>query len=164
MTDAKQHHTAHMPASLIFRTAHLADLPAIIALLADDALGREREVLANPPDSRYIAAFEAICADTNQRLVVAELQGQVVGTLQLSFVPGLSHTGSWRGQIESVRIAAALRGIGTGQQMLEWAVAQCRERGCSVVQLTTDKSRTDAHRFYQKLGFEPSHLGFKRKL
>ncbi|MFE1570281.1 GNAT family N-acetyltransferase [Comamonas odontotermitis] len=153
-----------MSASLIFRTAHIADLPAIIALLADDALGREREVLANPPDSRYIAAFEAICADSSQRLVVAELQGQVVGTLQLSFVPGLSHTGSWRGQIESVRIAAALRGIGAGQQMLEWAVAQCRERGCSVVQLTTDKSRTDAHRFYQKLGFEPSHLGFKRKL
>ncbi|WP_429013597.1 N-acetyltransferase family protein [Comamonas sp. 4034] len=153
-----------MPAGLIFRTAHLADLPAIIALLADDALGREREVRANPPDSRYIAAFEAICADSNQRLVVAELQGQVVGTLQLSFVPGLSHTGAWRGQIESVRIAAALRGIGAGQQMLEWAVAQCREQGCSVVQLTTDKSRTDAHRFYQKLGFEPSHLGFKRKL
>ena len=153
-----------MPSNLIFRTACLADLPAIIALLADDALGREREVLADPPDARYIAAFDAICADANQRLVVAELDGQVVGTLQLSFVPGLSHTGSWRGQIESVRIAAALRGIGTGQQMLEWAVAQCRERGCSVVQLTTDKSRTDAHRFYQKLGFEPSHLGFKRKL
>lgn len=164
MTNTQERHTAPMSASLIFRTAHIADLPAIIALLADDALGREREVLADPPDSRYTAAFEAICADPNQRLVVAELQGQVVGTLQLSFVPGLSHTGAWRGQIESVRIAAALRGIGAGQQMLEWAVAQCRERGCSVVQLTTDKSRTDAHRFYQKLGFEPSHLGFKRKL
>ena len=153
-----------MPSNLIFRTACLADLPAIIALLADDALGREREMLADPPDPRYIAAFEAICADANQRLVVAELQGQVVGTLQLSFVPGLSHTGAWRGQIESVRTAAALRGAGAGHQMMEWAVAQCHERGCSVVQLTTDKSRADAHRFYQKLGFEPSHLGFKRKL
>lgn len=153
-----------MQSNLIFRTAGLDDLPAIIALLADDALGREREVLANPPDARYIAAFEAICADANQRLVVAELQGQVVGTLQLSFVPGLSHTGAWRGQIESVRIAQTLRGAGAGQQMMEWAVAQCRERGCSVVQLTTDKSRADAHRFYEKLGFVPSHLGFKRKL
>ncbi|MEJ5150515.1 GNAT family N-acetyltransferase [Comamonas sp. MYb396] len=153
-----------MPANLIFRTATLADLPAIIALLADDALGREREVLADPPDARYIAAFDAICADTNQRLVVAELDGQVVGTLQLSFVPGLSHTGAWRGQIESVRIAAQLRGAGAGQQMLEWAVAQCHARGCTVVQLTTDKSRADAHRFYEKLGFVPSHLGFKRKL
>lgn len=153
-----------MQSNLIFRTAGLDDLPAIIALLADDALGREREVLANPPDLRYIAAFEAICADANQRLVVAELQGQVVGTLQLSFVPGLSHTGAWRGQIESVRIAQTLRGAGAGQQMMEWAVAQCRERGCSVVQLTTDKSRADAHRFYEKLGFVPSHLGFKRKL
>ncbi|WP_021027009.1 GNAT family N-acetyltransferase [Comamonas sp. B-9] len=153
-----------MPANLTFRTATLADLPAIIALLADDALGREREVLADPPDARYIAAFDAICADANQRLVVAELDGQVVGTLQLSFVPGLSHTGAWRGQIESVRIAAQLRGAGAGQQMLEWAVAQCRARGCTVVQLTTDKSRADAHRFYEKLGFVSSHLGFKRKL
>lgn len=109
-----------MPSNLIFRTACLADLPAIIALLADDALGREREMLADPPDPRYIAAFEAICTDANQRLVVAEMQGHVVGTLQLSFVPGLSHTGAWRGQIESVRIAAALRGAGAGQQMLEW--------------------------------------------
>lgn len=154
-----------MPIShLVFRTAALADLPAIIALLADDALGRAREVLADPPDPRYIAAFDAICADANQHLVVAELNGQVVGTLQLSFVPGLAHTGAWQGQIESVRIAAELRGAGAGQQMLEWAVAQCRARGCTAVQLTTDKSRADAHRFYEKLGFAPSHLGFKRKL
>ena len=153
-----------MPTTLIFRTATPTDLPAIIALLADDTLGRQREVLSNPPDSRYVDAFNAIAADANQRLVVAEQDGQVVGTMQMSFLPGLSHTGAWRGQIESVRIAAALRGAGAGQQMFTWALEQFKARGCTVVQLTTDKSRADAQRFYQKLGFEASHLGFKIKL
>ena len=153
-----------MPTTLIFRTATPTDLPAIIALLADDTLGRRREVLSNPPDSRYVDAFNAITADANQRLVVAEQDGQVVGTMQLSFLPGLSHTGAWRGQIESVRIAAALRGAGAGQQMFTWALEQFKARGCTVVQLTTDRSRADAQRFYQKLGFEASHLGFKIKL
>ena len=153
-----------MPTTLIFRTATPTDLPAIIALLADDALGRQREVLSNPPDSRYVDAFNAIAADANQRLVVAEQDGQVVGTMQLSFLPGLSHTGAWRGQIESVRIAAALRGAGAGPQMFTWAFGQFKARSCTVVQLTTDKSRADAQRFYQKLGFEASHLGFKIKL
>ena len=88
-----------MPITLIFRTATPTDLPAIIALLADDTLGRRREVLSTPPDSRYVDAFNAITADANQRLVVAEQDGQVVGTMQLSFLPGLSHTGAWRGQI-----------------------------------------------------------------
>ena len=149
---------------LSFRTATLADLPAIIALLADDHLGREREILSDPPDSRYVSAFEAIAADANQRLVVAEQAGQVVGTLQMSFIPGLSHTGAWRGQIESVRIASSLRGSGAGQQMFAWALAEFKARGCDVVQLTTDQSRSDAQRFYQKLGFVGSHLGFKIKL
>ena len=147
--------------SLHFRTATLSDLPAIIALLADDELGRQREVIADPVDNRYLAAFGAIAADTNQRLVVAEQDGQVVGTMQLSFVPGLSHTGAWRGQIESVRIAAGLRGQGAGQQMFAWALEQFRAKGCTMVQLTTNAARTDAQRFYQRLGFEASYVGFK---
>lgn len=153
-----------MPSPLHFRTAIKADLPAIVALLADDKLGSQREVLSDPPDSRYVAAFNAITADANQRLVVAEQDGQVVGTMQLSFMPGLSHTGAWRGQIESVRVASTLRGQGAGQQMFVWALDQFKAKGCRMVQLTTDRSRADAHRFYQKLGFEASHLGFKIKL
>jgi len=147
-----------------FRTASLTDLPAIVALLADDELGRGRELMGTPLDARYVAAFEAIAADANQRLVVAVDADAVVGTLQLSFIPGIAHTGAWRGQIEGVRIAAPLRGSGIGQQMLEWALAECRARGCSVVQLTTDKRRTDAHRFYERLGFVASHAGYKLTL
>ena len=151
--------------SIVFRTAALADLPAIVELLADDELGRRREVVGLPLDQRYLAAFSAIEADSNQRLVVAvDAAGAVVGTLQLSFMPGIARTGSWRGQIEAVRIAAALRSAGVGQQMFEWAIAQCRARGCSIVQLTTDKGRPDAHRFYEKLGFVASHEGYKLSL
>jgi len=149
---------------LTFRTAALADLPAIVALLADDELGRRREATGAQLDERYVAAFAAIEADANQRLVVAVDGDAVVGTLQLSFIPGIAHTGAWRGQIESVRIAAPLRGSGAGRQMLEWALAECRARGCSVVQLTTDKRRTDAHRFYERLGFVASHAGYKLTL
>jgi GNAT superfamily N-acetyltransferase len=93
--------------------------------------------------------------------VAVDGAGAVVGTLQLSFIPGIARTGAWRGQIEAVRIAQALRGSGVGQQMFEWAIAQCRARGCTLVQLTTDKGRPDAHRFYEKLGFVASHEGYK---
>jgi GNAT superfamily N-acetyltransferase len=148
-------------ANITFRPASLADLPAIIDMLADDALGGHRETLGSPLDSRYIAAFAAIEADSNQQLVVAVDGETVVGTLQLSFIPGIARRGSWRGQIEAVRIAAPVRGSGMGQQMIKWAIARCRERHCQVVQLTTDKSRLDAHRFYEKLGFVASHEGYK---
>jgi GNAT superfamily N-acetyltransferase len=148
--------------SITFRTAALADLPAIVALLADDELGNRREAAGPTLDERYVAAFRAIEADSNQRLVVAvDSLGTVVGTLQLSFIPGIARTGAWRGQIEAVRIAAPLRSAGVGQQMFEWAISECRSRGCSIVQLTTDKSRPDAHRFYEKLGFVASHEGYK---
>lgn len=150
--------------ALSFRTARLADLPAIVEMLADDALGSRRETLAFPLDPRYVAAFDAIEADANQRLVVAVDEDKVVGTLQLSFIPGISRTGAWRGQIEAVRIAASVRGTGLGQRMIEWAVSECRSRGCQFVQLTTDKSRKDAHRFYDKLGFVGSHEGYKLSL
>ena len=148
----------------IFRRATKADLPAIIALLADYKLGQGREDAADPPNPAYLAAFAAIDADANQLLAVVEEAGRVIGCLQLSFIPGLSRLGMWRGQIESVRIAADQRGGGLGRQMFEWAIAACRTRGCGLVQLTTDKQRPEARRFYESLGFIPSHEGMKLAL
>jgi ribosomal protein S18 acetylase RimI-like enzyme len=149
---------------IIFRPALSADLASIIALLADDRLGRAREDSSDPPAPCYVAAFAAIERDPNQTLVVAERGGAVVGSLQLSFLAGLSHRGAWRGQIEGVRIAASERGAGLGRRMIEWAIEACRARGCRLVQLTSDKTRADAIRFYQSLGFKPSHEGMKLAL
>ena len=149
---------------IVFRSARLADIPAIVAMLADDPLGSQREITGTPLDARYIAAFEAIDADANQRLVVVTDNDEVIGTLQLTFIPGIARMGAWRGQIEAVRIAAHRRDSGLGQKMFEWAIAQCRTRGCNLVQLTTDKTRADAHRFYDKLGFVASHEGYKLAL
>lgn len=146
------------------RPARRGDLEAIVAMLADDALGSGRENASLPLAPAYVEAFQAIDEDPNQLLAVATSSGKVVGTLQLSFIPGIARTGMWRGQIEAVRIAQAFRNSGLGQQMFEWAIAQCSARGCGLVQLTTDKSRPDAHRFYDRLGFEASHLGYKLKL
>lgn len=147
--------------NVIFRRAESADLPDIVSLLADDELGKRREDARNPLNPRYIDAFRAIDDDPNQLLAVAASNGKIVGTLQLSFIPGLSRMGSWRGQIEGVRIAAACRGSGLGQQMFEWAISECKNRGCDLMQLTTDKARPDAHRFYERLGFMGSHYGYK---
>ena len=149
---------------IVFRTALLADVPAIVALLADDDLGSQREIIGTPLDQRYVDAFEALEADANQRLVVVADGNEIIGTLQLSFIPGIARLGSWRGQIEAVRIAAHRRDSGLGQKMFEWAISECKSRGCNLVQLTTDKSRTDAHRFYEKLGFKASHEGYKLAL
>jgi len=147
-----------------FRQATSDDLPAIINLLADDELGRSREDPSHPPNPAYLSAFAAIAADPNQLLAVVERDGVVVGCLQLSLIPGLSRLGMWRGQIESVRIASSERGRGLGRTMFEWALDECRKRGCGLVQLTTDKSRPDARRFYESLGFTASHEGMKRAL
>jgi GNAT superfamily N-acetyltransferase len=148
-----------------FRLARLSDLAAIVRLLGDDELGGAREIVSDPVDARYLSAFAAIEADANQLLAVAtDAADQVVGSLQLSFLPGLSRTGMWRGQIESVRVARDLRGSGLGAQFIEWAIAQCAERGCGLVQLTSDKARRDAIRFYERLGFVASHEGLKRTL
>ncbi len=151
-------------AAVIFREASAADLPAIVALLADDVIGQSREVVSDPLDPRYWAAFAAIGADANQMLAVAEQEGRVIGCLQLSFVPSVSHLGAWRGQIEGVRVAEEARSLGVGRAMMEWAIAQCRARDCVLVQLTTDRRRADAQRFYAGLGFEATHIGMKLAL
>lgn len=147
-----------------FRRACYDDLQAIVCLLADDELGRRREDTSCPPNERYRRAFEAIQRDPNQFLAVAECDGAVVGCLQITLIPGLSRQGALRGQIESVRVAASQRGTGLGSAMIEWAVEECMRRGCSLVQLTTDKTRADARRFYEKLGFKATHEGMKRAL
>jgi GNAT superfamily N-acetyltransferase len=146
------------------RRATADDLPAIVALLADDPIGRSREIAGLNLDPRYAEAFAAIERDPNQFLAVADCDERVIGVLQLSFIPGLSRSGMWRGQIEGVRVAASERGTGAGRAMLEWAVAECRKRGCGLVQLTTDKRRADAHRFYEALGFQATHEGYKLAL
>ena len=149
----------------MFRKARESDLAAIISMLADDALGRSREVISDPVDERYRAAFAAIVADENQLLAVAvNADDQPVGCLQLTFIPGLSRSGMWRGQIESVRITETERGTGLGTRFIEWAIGVCRDRGCKLVQLTSDKSRADSIRFYEKLGFTASHEGMKLTL
>jgi len=146
------------------REAREADLPAIVALLAEDQISATPEDPSEPLDPGYAAALRAIAADPNEVLAVAELDGQVVGTLQLSFLPGLAQRGMWRGQIEAVRVSSMLRSKGLGKEMIEWAVAQCRARGCGLVQLTSNNARIRAHTFYEKLGWAKSHAGFKLKL
>ena len=147
---------------VVIRRATRADLPGIIAMIADDQLGAIRESVDHL--TPYEAAFEAIDADPNQLLVVADRNGEPIGTLQLTIIPGLSRRGSSRGLVEAVRVAASARGTGLGTTLMEWAIEESRNRGCALVQLTSDKSRTDAHRFYDRLGFENSHEGFKLKL
>ncbi len=144
-----------------FRPAVLDDLPGIVAMLADDELGSMREDSSLPLNPKYTSAFDAIDKDPNQLLIVAEDEPVLAGCLQLTFIPGLSRLGLWRGQIESVRVALGHRGKGLGREMFEWAIAECRRRGCGLVQLTTDKGRGDAHQFYTALGFTASHEGLK---
>lgn len=147
--------------TLTYRDANVADLPAIIRMLAEDQIGGRSDDPSEPLDPAYLAAFDAITADPNQRLIVAEIDGAVVGTMQLSLLPGLLNRGAWRGQIEAVRVAADRRSLGLGAQMIDWAVAWFRERGCFMAQLTSNNDRTRAHAFYEKLGWAKSHAGFK---
>ncbi|MCV2893854.1 GNAT family N-acetyltransferase [Lentibacter sp. XHP0401] len=147
-----------------YRRATAEDLEAIVAMLADDVLGASRENALPTVDDCYRAAFAEIDADPNQFLCVVEDGQQIVGTLQLTFIPGLSRHGTKRGQIEAVRIASDRRGGKLGEAMFAWAISACRAHGCSLVQLTTDKARPDAHRFYGRLGFEPTHIGYKLKI
>ena len=149
---------------LDIRPAVAADLPTLIALYADDDLGKLREDAQSLVTQRYVDAFDAITRDPNHHLVVGVIDSEIVATLLLSFLPGLSRNGAWRGQIEAMRVARARRGQGLGRQMLDWAIANARDKGCDLVQLTSDKQRPAAHRFYENAGFEASHVGFKLKL
>ena len=149
---------------LKYRAATEADLPALVAMLAEDALGATREDISSPLNRRYRDAFSAIDDDPNNALTVVEENGAPVGMLQLTFIPYLTHTGSWRCLIEGVRIHRDHRGRGLGGEFIRWAVERARERGCNMVQLTSDKRRSDALRFYEKLGFTASHEGFKLRL
>ncbi|MER5551470.1 GNAT family N-acetyltransferase [Streptomyces sp. NPDC002793] len=147
---------------LDIRPAALTDIPAIVAMLADDPLGAGRE---SPDDlAPYHAAYRRLADDPNQHLVVAVRKTRVVGTLQLTIVPGLSRRGATRSVVEGVRIHAEERGGGLGTQLIQWAVDESRRQGCQLVQLTSDTARTDARRFYERLGFTASHVGFKLSL
>lgn len=147
------------------RRARLDDLPALVGLLAADPLGRTREVPAGDEDLEpYRRAFQAIEADPAQLLLVAAHGDVVVGTLQLSVIPGLARRGALRGQIEAVRVHEDYRDQGLGAAMFEWAIDEARRRGCALVQLTTDKTRANAHRFYERLGFVATHEGLKLQL
>src|SRR3954470_5493810 len=149
-----------------FRLAERADVPAILELLADDDISRARGfgVVPEEVDAATWAAFEAIDADPGNELIVAEEDGEIVATCQLTFTPGLSRGGGWRMTIEAVRVTADRRGGGIGRRLMAYAMGRARERNCRVVQLTTDKRRTDAHRFYESLGFVASHEGMKKSL
>ncbi|WP_415947663.1 GNAT family N-acetyltransferase [Streptomyces sp. KLOTTS4A1] len=147
---------------LEIRPASAEDIPAIVAMLADDPLGARRE--SSDDLAPYRAAFDRLAEDPNQHLMVAVRADRVVGTLQLTEVPGLSRRGATRAIIEGVRIHSDERGSGLGTRLIEWAVDTSRRQGCQLVQLTSDATRTDAHRFYERLGFVASHVGFKLPL
>lgn len=150
---------------ITFRHATADDLSAIVALLADDPLGAKREAFATPLPQSYGDAFAAIDRDPNNELVVADsADHRVIGVLQLTFIPGITYRGGWRALIEGVRIAAEFRSAGVGRQMFQWAIQRARDRGCQLVQLTSDKARPDAIRFYESLGFAASHEGMKLQL
>ncbi|NYI87042.1 GNAT superfamily N-acetyltransferase [Amycolatopsis endophytica] len=144
------------------RRARREEVGTIVEMLADDHLGAQRETLDDA--TPYLRAFDVIDADPHQLLVVAERDGDVVGTLQLTFIPGLSRRGATRALVEAVRVRSDQRGGGLGVTLMKWAVDEARRRGCALVQLTSDGSRTRAHTFYERLGFEPTHVGFKLTL
>lgn len=147
---------------LRFRAARREDVPVIVQLLAQDKLGRLREDYRDPLPDIYFQAFDAIERDANQELIVVEDEaGTTIGTLQLSFLPYLTYRGGVRAQIEAVRIREDQRGRGIGERLFRWAIDRARERGAHLLQLTTDKRRPEAVRFYEKLGFEASHEGMK---
>lgn len=146
---------------LTFRNATPADLPFIIGLIVEDSVITTNDDASDAGHSDYLDALEAITADANEEMIVAEENGVAVGCFQISYLPGIMRRGMWRGMIEVVHIAEPHRNRGLGGDMMRWAVARCRERGCGMVQLTSNKKRLDAHRFYERLGFQKSHEGFK---
>ena len=149
---------------LQFRPGQREDLEALVRLLADDFLGEKREEFTLPLPASYEAALEAILRDPNNEILVACRGAEVVASLQVTYTPSLSYRGSWRATIESVRTARALRGRGIGTAFLRWSIERARERGCRIVQLSTNKHRPDARRFYERLGFHASHEGMKLEI
>lgn len=145
----------------LFRVAVSNDLEAIVTMLAADVLGRNREAAPPPLLDSYLVAFQQIEADPNNELIVGELQGTVIATSQLTYIPNLTHRGSWRALIEAVRIADGFQGQRIGEQLMRFLISRAQARGCNLVQLTSDKQRGDAHRFYERLGFTASHKGYK---
>ncbi len=150
--------------NIVFRIATRDDLPVIVRLLADDELGSQREKNIAPLPDEYYQAFEQIHNDRNHELIVAETNGEVIGTLHLMFLPSISYQGGLRAQIESVRVDRANQNKGIGSQMMRWALQRAKDRGAHIVQLTSHTSREDAHRFYERLGFKKSHAGMKLSL
>ncbi len=149
---------------LSFRTARADDLPELVRMLADDALGSQREIHSDPIAAGYAEAFAAIKCDANNELVVAVVDDLVVGMLQITFISYLTYRGQWRALVEGVRVSSRVRSQGVGEAMLRWAIERARSRNCVMVQLTTDRAREDALRFYERLGFVPSHHGLKLHL
>lgn len=150
---------------MLIRRAHKEDVSAIVRLIADDKLGQQREDFRTPLPEVYHEAFAAIINDSNQELMVLEnAEGLIIGTLQLSFIQYLTYKGGLRAQIEAVRISKELRGSGLGEALFRWAINRAKEKGAHVVQLTTDKQRPGALKFYEKLGFRASHEGMKLHL
>jgi ribosomal protein S18 acetylase RimI-like enzyme len=150
--------------AILFRLATRSDLPSIVRMLADDELGRRRERYLDPLPDPYYSAFAQIDSDPNHELIVAQRNGEVIGTLHLIFLPSISFQGGLRAQVESVRVDKRFQSQGIGSAMMKWALERARQRGAHVVQLTTHKTRLAAHRFYERLGFEGSHLGMKLSL
>lgn len=146
---------------LSYRAATPDDLPFIVGLIVEDAVVATSDSVAEARHADYQTALAAIDADPNQEMIVVEADGAPVGCFQLTYLPGLMRRGMWRGMIEVVHVADGVRNRGYGTQMMRWALERCRERGCGMVQLTSNKKRTDAHRFYERLGFLRSHEGFK---
>ena len=149
---------------MLFRKARRQDLRAILELLNDGKMSSVLERIEDPMPQLYIEAFDAIEADPNQLLLVGDIEGRVVASLQLTFIPGIAHQGAWRAQAEAVRVAGDLRGHQIGEAMMRHVIALAKERGCALIQLTTNKARDDAQRFYRRLGFIASHEGMKLKL
>lgn len=146
---------------IVFRQAMREDLSEIVRMLADDFLGSRRERYKNPLPESYVKAFEEIEADKNNELIIAEKDGEIVGTLQITFTPSISFQGGKRATVESVRVDGKYRGQGVGKELMLWAINRAREENCLMMQLTTNADRKDAHRFYENLGFKGSHLGMK---
>lgn len=153
-----------MNENINFRAATIEDLDAIVRMLADDTLGSQRERYEHPLPDSYHQAFGAISADPNNELIVARMGDEIVGVQQITFTPYITHQGGWRATIEGVRTSSAARGKGVGTKLIQFAIHRAKERGCHLVQLTTDKSREDALRFYERLGFKATHEGMKMKL